>query len=73
MSYLAGVCLGMAGVDRETDAEAVKEAVHSWLQNEEVGICELLRYAGHFHYQAHHSSQSGAWHGKLEGVVMVRV
>ena len=25
----------MAGVDRQVDADAVKEALHSWLQNDE--------------------------------------
>ncbi|BDA43974.1 probable N-acetyl-D-glucosamine kinase at N-terminal half [Coccomyxa sp. Obi] len=37
-SHLAGVCAGMAGVDRQADADAVKESLRSWLQNDEVEV-----------------------------------
>ncbi|CAL8469959.1 g9501 [Coccomyxa elongata] len=38
VTHLAGICAGMAGVDRQVDADAVKELFRSWLQNDEVEV-----------------------------------
>lgn len=48
-SHLAGVCAGMAGVDRQVDADAVKEALHSWLQNDEARskLCKTASTSWH--------------------------
>lgn len=33
---IAGICLGMAGVDRQSDADTLKEALQAWLPDEKV-------------------------------------
>ncbi len=44
ITHLAGICAGMAGVDRQVDADAVKESFRSWLQNDEVGPLWMLNH-----------------------------